>query len=284
MRAPAGVGAPRESELPPRIEILKLSASAEEVLVGLAVGMVHGGRLDLRCAREGRRALGEGVVCALLPGASCRLRGPAAGAELLVFRAGAVWLEHACALAGRPFPTDPGGAGVERAGTDLARRVSHALRRLAAPRGDAIREAALRETAVQLELAAFALEVVGRRDEIPASPRRRSALRGDLHRAVSELRTAPLDGLSLRGLAERLGCSERQLSRLFLEEMGITFREWATSLRIERACRLLSVGPLSVTEVAAETGWSSLAHFNDAFRRRVGRTPSAYRASVLAAQ
>jgi transcriptional regulator GlxA family with amidase domain len=198
-----------------------------------------------------------------------------------VFRAGAGWLEHACALAGRPLPAEPGGVGVEPTGTDLARRVSRALRRLVGSGGDRIGEAALRETAAQLELAAFALEVVGRHEPVPASGRRPSMLRSDLHQAVSELRVAALDGLSLHALAERLGCSERQLSRLFQEEIGIAFREWATALRIERACRLLCEGRLSVTGVAAETGWSSLAHFNDAFRRRVGRTPSAYRASAL---
>ena len=277
-------GAPPRGGAHPRMEVLKLHAPSEELLPGLAVWLVHGGRLELRCEREGRRSLGEGAVCAILPGASCRVWSQAAGAELLVFRAGAAWLERACALAGRELPVQPGAVGVERAGTDLARSVSHTLRRLAASSGDPAGEAPLREAAAHLELAAFALEVVGRREEALASPRRRSLLRADLHQAASELRNAPLEGLSLRALAERLGCSERQLSRLFQEEMGIAFREWATALRIERARRLLSETRLSVTEVAAETGWSSLAHFNAAFRRRVGRTPSAYRATAPGTQ
>jgi AraC-like DNA-binding protein len=33
-----------------------------------------------------------------------------------------------------------------------------------------------------------------------------------------------------------------------------------------------------VTEVAAEAGWNSLGHFHSVFRRRLGLTPSAFRA------
>jgi AraC-like DNA-binding protein len=48
---------------------------------------------------------------------------------------------------------------------------------------------------------------------------------------------------------------------------------------MERAKRLLRETDLPVIEVAAETGWSSLAHFTTTFRRRVGQTPSGYRAA-----
>ena len=48
-------------------------------------------------------------------------------------------------------------------------------------------------------------------------------------------------------------------------------------LRLARARRLLLETDHSVLEVAGETGWSSLAHFNAVFRRRVGVTPSAFR-------
>ena len=65
--------------------------------------------------------------------------------------------------------------------------------------------------------------------------------------------------------------------RLFREELGCTFREHVSNLRIERARRLLAETERSIVEVAGETGWSSLAHFNSAFRRWVGATPSAYR-------
>ena len=74
-----------------------------------------------------------------------------------------------------------------------------------------------------------------------------------------------------------LELSARQASRLFREELGCTFRAHVANLRIERARRLLAETERSIVDVAGETGWSSLAHFNSAFRRQVGATPSAYR-------
>ena len=53
-----------------------------------------------------------------------------------------------------------------------------------------------------------------------------------------------------------------------------------TRLRVDRARRLLDESALPVIEVAAETGWSSLAHFNAVFRRHTGHTPTAYRARL----
>ena len=46
---------------------------------------------------------------------------------------------------------------------------------------------------------------------------------------------------------------------------------------LERAKALLRDSEMTVIEVAGETGWSSLAHFNAVFRRRVGSTPSQFR-------
>jgi len=65
-------------------------------------------------------------------------------------------------------------------------------------------------------------------------------------------------------------------------QFGTTFREHLATLRLERAKRLLAATDLPVIEVAGHTGWSSLAHFNAVFRRRVGLTPSAFRAGELA--
>jgi transcriptional regulator GlxA family with amidase domain len=48
-------------------------------------------------------------------------------------------------------------------------------------------------------------------------------------------------------------------------------------LRLARARRLLRDTDYSVVDVAGETGWRSLAHFNAVFRQRTGLTPSAYR-------
>jgi transcriptional regulator GlxA family with amidase domain len=87
----------------------------------------------------------------------------------------------------------------------------------------------------------------------------------------------PLEHASLAALALRVGLSERQVSRLFRAQYGQTFREQLCERRLERAKGLLAESARSVIAIAGETGWSSLAHFNAVFRRRVGLTPTQYR-------
>jgi AraC family transcriptional regulator len=99
-------------------------------------------------------------------------------------------------------------------------------------------------------------------------------------RAVQELRAEPLDEVTLPAFARRAGLSDRHASRLFQLELGKTFREHLAELRLERAKALLRDTQMTVLEVAGETGWSSLAHFNSVFRRRVGSTPSQFRTGV----
>ena len=103
----------------------------------------------------------------------------------------------------------------------------------------------------------------------------------DEHRSI-DLRESCDEVLSLPAFARRAGLSERHASRLFQLELGKTFREHLAELRLERAKQLLRDTGMTVIEVAGETGWSSLAHFNSVFRRRVGATPSQFRISQAA--
>jgi len=68
------------------------------------------------------------------------------------------------------------------------------------------------------------------------------------------------------------------VTRLFKDELGQTFGEHVAGLRLERAKDLLRNTDHNIVEVAAVTGWASLGHFNGMFRRRVGLTPSRFRA------
>ena len=151
--------------------------------------------------------------------------------------------------------------------------------RRAPPAAD--RDHRLRDAALRLELLALALETPAA-EPAQGGPRRANPYRAALVRLVSALRDASLDEVSLASLSHEIGLSERQVSRLFREEFGTTFRDHLATLRLERAKRLLAATDLPVIEVAGHTGWSSLAHFNSVFRRRVGLTPSAFRAGELA--
>ncbi|MFC9458326.1 AraC family transcriptional regulator [Streptomyces sp. NPDC056637] len=82
----------------------------------------------------------------------------------------------------------------------------------------------------------------------------------------------PADARPLAALGRTSGAGERTLSRLFRRELGMTFPQWRTQLRLYHALRMLAEGD-PVTAVAHRCGWSSASAFIDVFRRAFGCTP-----------
>ncbi|ORW88049.1 AraC family transcriptional regulator [Mycobacterium szulgai] len=78
--------------------------------------------------------------------------------------------------------------------------------------------------------------------------------------------------LTLQQIGNRIGVSQRTLSRLFSDEMAMTFPQWRTQLRLQHALMLLAERR-DVTSVAAQCGWSSPSAFIDTYRRAFGHTP-----------
>ncbi len=84
--------------------------------------------------------------------------------------------------------------------------------------------------------------------------------------------------VDLEATAGRLGLGPRTLQRQ-LAEHGLQFRDLVNQVRVERARELLVERDLSITDVAAELGYSAPAHFARAFRRETGLSPRHYRRS-----
>jgi AraC-like DNA-binding protein/mannose-6-phosphate isomerase-like protein (cupin superfamily) len=118
-------------------------------------------------------------------------------------------------------------------------------------------------------------------DQLRRSPQRPTYLPtardARLAAACDVLRTNPADNRTLSELGREVGASERTLSRLCKSDLGMTFPQWRTQLRLHEALRLLAEGE-SVTRVAHRTGWASTSAFIDTFRRAFGHTPGSRRA------
>ncbi|MQY17031.1 HTH-type transcriptional regulator NimR [Nocardia sp. RB20] len=101
--------------------------------------------------------------------------------------------------------------------------------------------------------------------------------RDDRLRAVARLLyETPSDNTSLADLGHMIGAGARTLSRLFHTELGMTFYEWRTQIRIHHALLLLADGH-DITHVAHACGWSNPSGFITAFTTLVGTTPGRYR-------
>jgi AraC-like DNA-binding protein len=88
-------------------------------------------------------------------------------------------------------------------------------------------------------------------------------------------------GLSATTVAVQLGVTPRYV-QLLLEESGQTFTQHVLRRRLEKAKELLVRDVDQIQKIAAvafEVGFADLSHFNRAFRRHFGDTPSGVRAN-----
>ncbi|ODR95018.1 hypothetical protein AUC70_04515 [Methyloceanibacter stevinii] len=85
--------------------------------------------------------------------------------------------------------------------------------------------------------------------------------------------------VSIERVALTLDTSVRSLQR-DLNRDGTSFRDLTGAVRLRRARNLLAETTLSVTEIAADLGYSSPAHFARAFRKITGLSPTEFRAAV----
>lgn len=83
------------------------------------------------------------------------------------------------------------------------------------------------------------------------------------------------DTRTLQEWGTRVGASERNLSRLFRQETGMTFAQWRTRARLRGAVELLAAD-LPVGLVARRVGYATTSAFVQAFRRELGVTPGSF--------
>lgn len=82
--------------------------------------------------------------------------------------------------------------------------------------------------------------------------------------------------VSFKDLANTFHFSERTLARLFQKDLGMSFIQYYTILRMLTALKYLLNEKMSVQQVAARVGYSSLPTFSNTFYKIVGVRPSEY--------
>ena len=88
---------------------------------------------------------------------------------------------------------------------------------------------------------------------------------------------ALLGEVRLTDAAAACGLSPSHLSRLFHGSTGMTFQEYVSRFRLEKAGELLLATDLPVTRIAFEAGFQSISQFHRSFRKLYGMPPRAYR-------
>lgn len=83
--------------------------------------------------------------------------------------------------------------------------------------------------------------------------------------------------LSIGDICDYLKCSKSTLLTTFKKQYGITVNTFITEVRLDMAIRLLGNGNMTISEIAAETGFSDQSYFSKVFSARFGIPPSEYR-------
>lgn len=96
-----------------------------------------------------------------------------------------------------------------------------------------------------------------------------------LRRLAEMLLANPTDKMSMSDWASRIEMSERSMSRLLRQELGMSFGRWRRQLHVILALQRLARGE-SVQSVALELGYENASGFVTMFRKTVGKPPARY--------
>lgn len=82
-------------------------------------------------------------------------------------------------------------------------------------------------------------------------------------------------------LAEEVNADYHHISSLFSSIEGITIEKYVILQKIERVKELLKYGELTLSEIAYQMEYSSVAHLSSQFKKVTGMTPTAFKKMTL---
>jgi AraC family transcriptional regulator len=131
-----------------------------------------------------------------------------------------------------------------------------------------------------LQLAADVLEAAFAKHGQPRKQRRNSTAAD--HADVVESAKTFLAGklgerVTLDDIASAVNCSPFHFARIFQQHTGVPVHRYLSTLRLRVGLERLANGEKDLTQLALDLGFSSHAHFSDAFRREFGQKPSEVR-------
>lgn len=98
-----------------------------------------------------------------------------------------------------------------------------------------------------------------------------------IYKAIHYMKRRFSEKLTLEETAQHVGFSPTYFSKIFKDEMGVTFNSYLGGLRVERSKMLLLSGEHSIGEICAEVGFEDQSYFIKVFRKYTGVTPGKFR-------
>jgi len=111
----------------------------------------------------------------------------------------------------------------------------------------------------------------------PPSPSPHARYQQAVDQACEILRMRHHSPPTLAELSRMVGINDTKLKRGFRQFHQTTAYQYLTQCRMERACKLLTETPLSLSEIAWKVGYAERTQLSRAFSRHFGFSPSHYR-------
>lgn len=83
--------------------------------------------------------------------------------------------------------------------------------------------------------------------------------------------------IDLKQIASIANMAEGSLCRFFKMQVGMTIFEYLNKIKIDFACKLLMDKSIGVLDVAMDSGFNNISHFNKQFKKYIGMPPKDYR-------
>jgi YesN/AraC family two-component response regulator len=98
-----------------------------------------------------------------------------------------------------------------------------------------------------------------------------------LRRIVDVVRSGNVENITIKEISIRLGVGKIFLLSYLKNHVDVNFKDFVNDILVGKSIELLSNADLSITQVAARSGFGSIRTFNRVFLNKLGYTPSQYR-------
>lgn len=109
---------------------------------------------------------------------------------------------------------------------------------------------------------------------------RNNHAKGMLHKAKDYIETHYADSITLEQVAEYVELSPFYFSKLFKERFGMTFIDYLTEIRINKAKAEMEHQGKSLKEICFSVGYKDPNYFSRVFKKQTGLSPSEFRKAI----
>lgn len=105
-----------------------------------------------------------------------------------------------------------------------------------------------------------------------------------IKQALVYINDAYCEKITLNDLSAHLHISKAYLSKLFNQEVGISFTAFLNDKRIQKSLEYLYDKDMNLAEIALQVGYEDQSYYTKVFKKILGETPKEYRKRIMAQQ